>query len=217
MVYNNYPLDNLKGNLLSLLIISSWGERLDRNLINVARYCGRRLLVIIMRDAVPRPDCRMHNLTEYECTARWSVYKYLYRLIYHRRDEENSRNGSKWSTIIGISYKLFKIISDLLLRYYSIYIGVKFQKHFFKNIIQFLISTWRGAKRRDCVAWKLGRKLKYCSWKKGKKYLIDYEFSRKTVKYICSIYSWKNKYLSLESTFFKQGARKEKASRAQLE
>lgn len=122
-----------------------------------------------MRDAVPRPDCRMHNLTEYECTARWSVYKYLYRLIYHRRDEENSRNGSKWSTIIGISLinylKLFPIFFSNI-----IYIGVKFQKHFFdvKNIIQFLISTWRETERQDCVAWKLGRKLKYCSWKKEK-------------------------------------------------
>lgn len=43
--------------------------RLDRNLINAARYRGWRLLVIIVRDAVPRP------LSEYvsRCAARARV------------------------------------------------------------------------------------------------------------------------------------------------
>lgn len=146
----------------------------------------------------------MHNLTEYECTARWSVYKYLYRLIYHRRDEENSRNGSKWSTIIGISLinylKLFPIFFSNI-----IYIGVKFQKHFFdvKNIIQFLISTWRETERQDCVAWKLGRKLKYCSWKKEKNTSSITSFREKRSNTFVPFIRWKiNIYLWNQHFFF---------------
>lgn len=145
------------------------------------------------------------------CTSICIVW---FIIVETKKIREMDQNDQRLLEYLINYLKLFPIFFSNI-----IYIGVKFQKHFFdvKNIIQFLISTWRETERQDCVAWKLGRKLKYCSWKKGKKYLIDYEFSRKTVKYICSIYSWKNKYLSLESTFFKQGARKEKASRAQLE
>lgn len=96
------------------------------------------------------------------CTSICIVW---FIIVETKKIREMDQNDQRLLEYLINYLKLFPIFfSDI------IYISVKFQKHFFdvKNIIQFLISTWRGAKRRDCVAWKLGRKLKYCSWKKEK-------------------------------------------------
>lgn len=78
--------------MLSLLIIFS-SERLDRNLINAARYCGRRLLVIIVRGAVPRPlsDAQSQRICITQLDEAMKIFVSSRALIYHRRGEENSR------------------------------------------------------------------------------------------------------------------------------